>query len=64
MAEQPCTRCPELDARLAGIAGGLLALVALIDRELTEEQTMSRRELIDVAAVRIENLAANAMGRY
>ncbi|NES28943.1 hypothetical protein GCE86_19700 [Micromonospora terminaliae] len=58
-----CTYCPTLEARLAGVAGGLRALADLIDNELTEA-TMSRRELLDVAAVRVTNLAEQASGRY
>ncbi|MFG3301005.1 hypothetical protein [Micromonospora chersina] len=59
-----CTYCPTLEARLAGVAGGLRALAAFIDKELTEEATMSRRELLDVAAVRVSNLADQAQGGY
>ncbi|MDH6460877.1 hypothetical protein M2302_001043 [Micromonospora sp. A200] len=64
MADADCTYCPTLQARLAGVAGGLRALAALIERELTEETTMSRRELLDVAAVRVSNLADQAQGGY
>ena len=62
MADADCTLCPELLARLAGVAGGLRALAVLIDQELTEP-TMSRRELLDVTAVRAANLADQAQGR-
>ncbi|MBQ0902686.1 hypothetical protein [Micromonospora sp. U21] len=63
MPEQDCQMCPTLEARLAATAGGLLALAAFIDQELTEP-TISRRELLDVTAVRAANLADQAQGRY
>ncbi|GAA3765559.1 hypothetical protein [Micromonospora maritima] len=64
MADNDCQMCPELLTRLGAVAGGLHALAAFIERELTDEPTMSRRELLDVAAVRVSNLAEQASGRY
>lgn len=63
MADADCRMCPELQARLGAVAGGLHALAAFIDAELVEP-TMPRKQLLDVAAVRVQNLAEQAQGRY
>lgn len=62
MAEQDCRTCPELMARLAGVAGGLRALAAFVDQQITEP-TMPWRELLPQVVLRAENLADQAQGR-
>ena len=62
MAED-CNRCPELQARLYAVAGGLRGLAAFIDAELAEP-TMSWRELLPLIVIRVENAADHASGRY
>jgi len=60
---EDCTRCPELQARLYGVAGGLRGLAAFIDAELVEP-TMPWKQLIPLIAIRVENAADHASGRY
>jgi len=63
MAETDCTVCPELLTRLGATAGGLNALAAFIESEMVEP-TMPWRHLLPILAIRAQNLADQAQGRY
>lgn len=63
MSETDCTVCPDLRVRLTAAASGLRGLARLIETEMAEP-TMPWKDLLPILAMRAENLADQAEGRY